>query len=220
MRRREFIALLGGAAVGWLRQSARAQGGRARRIGILGPGPLHPIQRFKDRLHEHGWIDGESVRFEERWGRDDDRSYTRLAVELAGLPVDVIITWGTPAALAAKMASVTVPIVMAAIADPVGVGAVSNLARPGGNVTGFSTQNYELEEKRLELLRELVPGAARIVALGNAANPYVAIAANRLAGLAAAGKLEFRAIQADAAKGVDEAFSRLSAPFSYLHSRR
>src|ERR1700730_5077885 len=109
------------------------------------------------------------------------------------------------------MASAKIPIIMAAIADPVGVSAVSNLARRGGNVTGFSTQNFELEEKRIELLRELVPNAARIIAMGNAANPYVAIAANRLASLAAAANLEFQAIQADITKGVEEALSRLGA---------
>lgn len=180
-------------------------------MGILAPGPLNPIERLKDRLREQGWVVGKNIQFEERWGRDDDLSYPKLADELVGSRVDLIVTWSTPAALAAKRATTTIPVVMGAIADPVGVGAVNNLARPGGNITGFSTQNFELEEKRLELLRELVPGLTRVVALGNANNPYVTNAARRLTGLAAAAKLEFLAIEADITSGLDEAFSRLKA---------
>src|SRR5205807_1505596 len=99
--------------------------------------------------------------------------YVALAAELAALPVDLIMTWSTPAVLAAKRATTTIPIVMAAIADPVGVGAVASLARPGGNVTGFSTQNFELEAKRLELLREIVPNMVRVALLANTTNSYV-----------------------------------------------
>src|SRR5262249_26775689 len=157
-----------------------------RRVGILAPDALPPIERLKGRLGELGWAVGKNIQFEERWARDDDLSYPRLAGELVALPVDVIVTWSTPAALAAKQATTSIPVVMGAIADPLGVGVVANLARPGGNVTGFSTQNFELEEKRLELLRELVPGLTRIAALGNANNPYVTNAATRLTGLAAA----------------------------------
>ena len=208
-----MVTLLGGsiAVHGGPRQVARAQGQQLRRVGILAPGPLTPIDRLKDRLREHGWLDGKNIRFEERWGRDDDLSYQRLAAELAMVPVDIIVTWSTPAVLAAKRATTTIPIVMGAIADPVGVGAVSDLAHPGGNVTGFSTQNFELEEKRLELLRELVPSAARVVAFGNANNLYVTNAAKRLTGLAASSKLEFQAIEADIARGLDEAFQKLRA---------
>jgi putative ABC transport system substrate-binding protein len=100
---------------------------------------------------------------------------------------------------------------MDAIADPIGVGAVTNLARPGGNVTGFSTQNFELREKRLELLRELVPGSTRIVAFGNSNNLYVSNAAARLTAVGAAAKLDLQAVLADITKGLDEAFARMKA---------
>ena len=182
-----MITLLGSGVVayGATRRSAHAQGGQIRRVGILAPGPLGPIEQLKRRLGEDGWVDGKSIKFEERWGGDDDLSYQKLAAELAALPVDVIVTWSTPAVLAAKRATTKIPIVMGAIADPLGVGAVTNLARPGGNVTGFSTQNFELEEKRLELLREIVPSATRIVAFGNSNNLYVTNAAKRLTALAA-----------------------------------
>lgn len=213
MRRRALITFFGsGLAVhGWPRKGARAQSVQVRRVGILAPGPLSPIKHFKDRLRELGWTEGRNVQFEERWGGDDDLSYLGLAAELTKVPVDAIITWSTPAALAAKRATASIPIIMAAIADPVGVGAVSNLAYPGGNITGFSTQNFELEEKRLELLRELVPSTARVAALGNAGNLYVANAAKRLVALAAAAKVQFQAIEADITSGLDEAFARLTA---------
>ena len=210
MQRRGLITLLGGAAFP-APSLVRAQPAPIRRVGILAPGPLTPIEKLKERLREQGWIAGKTIRFEDRWGGDDDLSYQKLAAELVALPVDVIVTWSTPAVLAAKRATATIPIVMGAIADPLGVGAVANLARPGGNVTGFSTQNFELEEKRLELLRELVPGARRIVAFGNANNLYVANAAARLTKLAAGTQLDFQAILIDISHGLDEAFARLKA---------
>src|ERR1700676_972566 len=116
------------------------------------------------------------MRFAE--GRDD--RYPALAAELVALPVDVIVTWGTPAALAAKQATTTIPIVMGSIADPVSVGVVSNLARPEGNITGFSSQNVDLEVKRLELLKELLPQLARVGILGNAANPFLDVVLKKL----------------------------------------
>src|SRR5262249_44809493 len=150
-------------------------------------GPLRPIASFKQRLSELGWVEGRNIRFEDRWAEGDDTRYPALAAALVALRVDAILTWSTPAVLAAKQATTKIPIVMGSIADPVGVGAVSSLARPGGNVTGFSSQNFELEEKRFELLRELVPRAARIVMLGNAGNPYSAMAIDHIKKLAASG---------------------------------
>src|SRR5204862_232566 len=155
-----------------------------KRIGVLAPGPLRPIDSLKRRLRELGWSEGENIRFENRWAEGDDSRYEPLPVELAALPVDAIVTWSTPAVLAARRATTTIPIVMAAVADPIGIGAVASLARPGGNVTGFSSQNFELEEKRLELLRELAPAVARIVMLGNAGNAYSALALKRVTPLA------------------------------------
>src|SRR6202163_3101249 len=116
------------------------------------------------------------MRFAE--GRDD--RYSALAAELVALPVDIIVTWGTPAALAAKQATTTIPIVMGSIADPVSVGVVSNLARPDGNITGCSSQNVDLEVKRNELLKDLLPKLARVGILGNAANPFLEVALKKL----------------------------------------
>jgi putative ABC transport system substrate-binding protein len=144
---------------------------KLRRVGVLAPGALRPIASFKERLRELGWIEGRDIRFEDRWAEGDDTRYEALAAELAALPVDAILTWSTPAVLAAKRATIVIPIVIGAVADPVGVGAVSSFAHPGGNLTGFSTQSYELEEKWFELLREMVPGLGRLVMLGNARQP-------------------------------------------------
>src|SRR6266446_1815740 len=139
--------------------AAGAQGAeKVYRVGVLASGGLHPIESFRARLRELGWIEGRNIRFDYRAAEGDDNRQPALAAELVAVPVDLILTWGTPAALAAKRATATVPIVMGAIGDPVAAGVVSKLARPGGNVTGFASQNLQLEEKRFELLRELVPG--------------------------------------------------------------
>jgi putative ABC transport system substrate-binding protein len=122
---------------------------------------------------------------------------------LAALPVDAILSWSTPAVMAAKRATTKIPIVMAAIADPVGAGAVASLARPGGNVTGFSTQNFELEEKRFELLREVTPRMARLVMLGNAGNAYSTMALQRVKNLAEMTGLKFDGVVVGDKGGLD-----------------
>jgi putative ABC transport system substrate-binding protein len=120
----------------------------------------------------------------------------------------VILTWSTPAVLAAKRATTAIPIVIGAVADPVAIGAVASLARPGGNITGFSTQNFELEEKRFELLRDLVPGLRRIVMLGNAANPYSVVGMKRVKGLAETAGVNFEGVDIDAAGGLESGLDK------------
>ena len=168
MRRREFITLLGGAAV-WP-MAARAQQ-RVHVVGILASQPLPPLDRFARKLGEYGYIEGQNVRFVRRFAEGRDERYSAMAAELAALPVDLIVTWGTPAALAAKQATSSIPVVMGALGDPVSVGIVASLARPGGNMTGFAAQNVDLEGKRLELLKDLLPHLSRVGMLANAANP-------------------------------------------------
>jgi putative ABC transport system substrate-binding protein len=124
MRRREFTGLLLGAIVAQYPAAAQ-QPGKVLRIGILAPGPLRPIASFKQHLRDLGWIEGSNIRFEDRWAEGDDTRYAEFAVELATLPVDAILTWSTPSVLAAKRATTVIPIVMAAVADPVAIGAVS-----------------------------------------------------------------------------------------------
>ena len=207
MNRRELIAALGAVPLAWAAGAAEAP--RMVFVGVLAPGPLRPIASFKRRLSELGWVEGRNIRFEDRWAGGDDTRYDMLAAALVTQSVDAIVTWSTPAALAAKQATTTIPIVMGAIADPVGVGAVSELARPRGNVTGFSSVNFELEEKRFEMLSELVPGMARVVMLGNAANPYSARAIEHVRSLAASARVSFEGINIEEAGGLDSALERL-----------
>jgi ABC-type uncharacterized transport system substrate-binding protein len=170
IRRREFITLLGGAAAWPL--AARGQQ-RVHVVAILASQPLPPIERFVRKLREYGYVEGQNLRLVRRFSEGHDDRFPAMAVELAALPVDMIVTWGTPAAVAAKQATSSIPVVMGAIGDPVSVGIVSNLARPDGNVTGFASQNVDLEAKRLELLRDLLPQLSRVAMLANAANPLI-----------------------------------------------
>ena len=176
MKRREFIALVGGAAAWALTASAQQAGGKIVTIGILAIEPWPPIDTFRQALHDLGYIEGKNVRFEYRYAKGDNERFPELANELIGLNVDVILTWSTDAALAAKQATTTIPIVMGTIGDPLGIGIVTNLAYPGGNVTGFSSRAAELEAKRLQLLKELVPGLSRVAILFNPTNHYMPLA--------------------------------------------
>jgi len=146
MKRREFITFLGGATV-W-HAAARAQQ-RAHVVGVLAPQPLPPIERFVRKLSEYGYVEGQNLHLVRRFSEGHDDRFPAMAVELTALPVDLIVTMGTPAAVAAKQATRSIPVVMGSIGDPISVGIVSNLAHPGGNITGFAAQNVDLEGKRL-----------------------------------------------------------------------
>jgi putative ABC transport system substrate-binding protein len=179
MRRCEFIILLGGAAA-WPLAARAQQPARPARIGLMASQPLPPQQRFSRKLQEQGYLEGRNVLLDWRFADGRDDRYSAFATQVAALPVDIIVTWGTPAALAAKQATRTIPIVIGASGDPVSVGIVSNLARPEANITGFAAQNVELEAKRLELLKDLLPRRSRVAILGNTANPFLDILLKRL----------------------------------------
>ena len=142
------------------------QAGKVYRIGVLAVASWPPFESFRKGLQDLGYVEGRDVGIEYRWSEGRLERLPDLAAELVRLNVDVIVTWGTPATKAAKNASATVPIVMAASAEPVTAGLVSSLARPGGNVTGLAAHNPELEGKRMELLKELVPRLTRVAILG------------------------------------------------------
>jgi putative ABC transport system substrate-binding protein len=173
LQRREFITLLGGAAMAWP-LAARAQQA-AKTIGLLGATSLSQqspwTDAFLQRLRELGWIEGRTVSIAYRWTEGSDKRAAEMAAELVRLKVDVIVTSGTPIVLAAKRATATVPIVFATAADPVGSGLVASLPRPGGNVTGLSIQSRDLAGKRLELLREVVPGLQRLAVIASVDSP-------------------------------------------------
>jgi putative ABC transport system substrate-binding protein len=173
MDRRRLIALLGGAALA-VPHSLRAQQRRPT-VGFLAPsrpstdGPR--VAAFSQRLRELGWIEGRTLTTEYRWAEGRQERFAELAAELAGLKVDVIVTWGTATAVATKRAAPDIPIVFNIVSDPVGTGLVASLSRPGGNLTGLSTQHIEAAGKRLELLRDVVPQMRRLAIMANAGNP-------------------------------------------------
>jgi putative ABC transport system substrate-binding protein len=170
MRRRAFIAGLGTIVA--LPLAARAQqAARIRRIGLMANLPLRPVESFRKKLQELGYIEGKNLTIEYRFAEGSDERYTAFAEELVAMPVDLILVWGTPAAFAAKRATSKIPIVLGAVGDVINTGLVSDLARPDGNITGFIALNVELEEKRLELLKEVIPRLSRVAVLGNSANP-------------------------------------------------
>jgi putative ABC transport system substrate-binding protein len=139
------------------------------RIGLLADAT--PWQPFRMGLRELGYVQGKSIALEERSSQGRNERFSDLASELVQLKVDIIVTWGTPATLAAKRATTTIPIVIASAGDPVSSGLVSSLARPGGNVTGLTVLGPGLSAKRLELLKETVPNMRRVAFLWNPANP-------------------------------------------------
>jgi putative tryptophan/tyrosine transport system substrate-binding protein len=178
--RRAFVTLLGGAAVAWPLSARAQQSEHVRTIGILASQSLPPIQRFARKLRDYGYVEGRNLRLVSRFAEGRDERYPVMAAELAAMPVDLIVTWGTPAALAAKQATTSIPVVMGAIGDPVSVGIVSNLARPDGNITGFAAQNVDLDGKRLELLKDLLPDLSRVGMLANSANPMLDVSLRKL----------------------------------------
>jgi len=144
--------------------------GKVSRIGFLfhgAPGPSAEVDAFRQGLRELGYIEGQNVTIDYRFASGQIERLPELATELARLKVDVIVTPNTPAALAAKQATSTIPIVFAVVADPVGAGLMANFARPGGNITGLSSISVQLGGKRLELLKEVAPKASRLAVLYN-----------------------------------------------------
>jgi putative tryptophan/tyrosine transport system substrate-binding protein len=173
MKRREFITLLGGAAAWPL--TARAQQTKLPTIGLfLGANPSIESQRvatFVQRLRELAWIDGRDLAIEYRWAEGRPERVSEIAAELVRLKVDVIVTSTTPPTLAAKQATTVIPIVFAAVSDPVGTGLVTSLGRTGGNITGLANQSIDTTGKKLELLREVVPALRRLAIMANVGNP-------------------------------------------------
>ena len=204
MKRREVMSLLGGA-VAWPLAAHAQQPGRLPTIGFLGGSTPSVDGRrtaaFMARLRELGWVEGRNVAIEVRWAAGRSERAAEIAAEFVRLKVDVIATFGTTPVLAAKQATSVIPIVFAAAADPVGTGVVATLARPGGNVTGLSSQTTDLPGKRLELLREVVPGLRRLAILANVDN--VSAVLERSEARTAAGTLGLEVAMLDIQRGED-----------------
>ena len=174
IRRREFIGLLGGAAA--VRPlAAHAQQPKMPTVGALVIGNINPEQfwrEFRQGLRDLGYVEGQNIRFEFRSAEGHLDRLPELAAELVRLKIDIIVTWFTPTALAAKQATLEIPIVMAETGDPVGTGLVASLPRPGGNVTGIASATAELAGKSVQLIRDMLPWARRVTALANATDPF------------------------------------------------
>jgi ABC-type uncharacterized transport system substrate-binding protein len=177
MGRREFIALIGGAATWWPLAARAQQSGLIRRIGVLlwwsssNREGQAGLAAFQEILHQAGWTDGVNIHFDIRWSEENAEHIRRNAAELVALTPDVILANATPSVTALQSLTRTVPIVFVTVSDPVGAGIIESIARPGGNVTGFMNFEYSLSGKWFELLRQVVPGLARAAVLRDAANP-------------------------------------------------
>jgi putative ABC transport system substrate-binding protein len=171
MRRRDFIKAIAGSAGAWPLAAGAQQSGKVPRIGYLSPaGAMPRDEAFRQRLQELGYVDGKSIKIEYRFAEGKFDRLPALAEELVRLEVDVIVTAVTQASLAAKHATRTIPIVFAAVSDPLGTGLVASLARPGANVTGTAAMSADVVGKSLELLREAVPAASRVAVIWNPDN--------------------------------------------------
>jgi putative tryptophan/tyrosine transport system substrate-binding protein len=177
MKRREFTMLLGGVAVTWP-FAARAQQAPPPVIGLLGSDTAAAQSEwtaaFVQRLRELGWDEGRNIVIEYRWGEGRTERFAEIAAEFVQRKVTLILTHNTPPTLAAKRATSTIPIVFATAGDPVKTGIVESLARPGGNVTGLSSQTPDAAGKKLEVLRQVVPDLRQLATLADVGNPYVA----------------------------------------------
>jgi putative ABC transport system substrate-binding protein len=174
VKRRDFITLLGGAAA-WPLVARAQQPVNAPRLGFLGPASASAtagwVEALRAGLRDLGYQDGRNIVFEFRWAEGNDDRLPKLAADLVGLKVDVLVTYGTPGTRAAKEATTTIPIVMAVSGDAVATGLIPSLARPGANLTGSTIFNPELCAKRLELLKEALPHTKRVAILLNPDNP-------------------------------------------------
>jgi putative ABC transport system substrate-binding protein len=184
------------------------------RVGVLLPGTPASFslrtKAFLDGLRELGYVEGATIAFEWKWGQDRVETLSELAADLARSNVDVIITGGTSAAKALKAATPTIPIVVAIVSDPVAAGLVDNLARPGGNLTGFSIVAPELGGKRLELLKEVVPDVSSVAVLLNTRNPQSQIELKEMRTAAQAMRLQLYPIEISTEDGLEDAFAAMN----------
>jgi putative ABC transport system substrate-binding protein len=205
MKRREFLRLLSGAAATWPIAARAQQSSRVWHIGVLGavPLPAASLSAFRDSLRERGYVEGQNLRIDVRWPEE-------TAIELARSDVDIIVAWASPAVIAARRATATIPIVILGVSDPVGLGFVASLARPGGNITGVSNVASDLSAKLVEVFVEMVPGMNRVGVIRNPGNPGAVVQMSGTQDAIRAMGLQFQVVDAHAADEFETAFARLS----------
>jgi putative tryptophan/tyrosine transport system substrate-binding protein len=220
MRRRDFFTIVARAAVAWPFATQAQQSVKVYRIGVLGSadpgGYVAQIDALRLGLQDHGYVEGKNITIEYRWAEGKYDRLPALAAELVRLKVDVIITHGTPAALAAKQVTTTIPIVMAIVGNPVENGIVSSIARPGGNITGSSFFGPEINSKRLEIMKSLVPNLARAGVLMNPDNPATPLQVDVMGQTAQALRVTLQPVQVRRLDDLDAAFERARAQVEAL----
>jgi putative tryptophan/tyrosine transport system substrate-binding protein len=214
MERRAFIIAMTGVLLAAPRSAVAQQAGKAYRIGLLDysapdPGRQAWWNAFRQRMRELGYVEGHNTTFEARSAQGDDDRLPKLAAELVGLKVDLIVTVGGNSVIAAKRATSTIPIVMATGSDPVALGVVASLRQPGGNITGMSTFNSELAAKRLEFLMIVAPPASRIGILWDTTGPASRLGAQEAEAAAKTAKLTVHSVPVGSAAEIEAAFATL-----------
>jgi putative ABC transport system substrate-binding protein len=221
MKRRDFVTMIAGAAAAWPLAAHAQQGGKLATIGLLGSGTAAAQSQwtaaFVQRLRELGWTEGRNVAIEYRWAEGRSERFAEIANEFVRLKVDLILTHNTPPVLAVKQATSVTPIVFATAGDPVGTGIVASLARPGGNVTGLSSQQPDTAGKRVELLRELIPGLRRLAILSEAGNPYATLDVSEVQRAARTLGLEVATFEIRRAEDIAPAFEVLKGRAQALY---
>jgi putative ABC transport system substrate-binding protein len=207
MRRRDFIRVIAASAATWP-LIVQAQP-RVSQIGILLIGGAEPMGPVYEALRHRGYIEGRNIHFVVRSAEGNANRLPELATDLVRAKVDIIVASLTPSAIAAKNATREIPIVMAPVGDPVGTGLVASLARPGANITGLSSSSPELGSKLLEVVREVLPKAQRLVVLGLATDPFTKAFAERIRRDAQAVNFDTRPIMVHGAEELDDAFSTM-----------
>jgi len=211
MRRRDFIKVVAASAAAWP-LTARAQPAAMPVIGFLSTSSADAarIAAFRQGLAQAGYVEGQNVTIEYRWAEDRSERLPSLAADLVHRQVTVIAAPTTPAALAAKAATTTIPIVFTSIGDPVQLHLVNSLSRPGGNVTGVTQTNVEITPKRLQLLHELIPTASVMALLVNPTNPFVESETKELQAAARSLGLELHVLNASTERDFDGVFAKLA----------
>ena len=212
-RQLKFLLCALGAVLVALCPTARAQQAKTARIGFLGNSTpaleANLIGPFRDGLRELGYIEKKNIVIEYRWAEGKYERFPELIAELLSTPVDIMVTAGTPASLAVKKATSSVPLVMIAVGDPIGTGLIQSLNHPGGNVTGVTSIASDLEGKRLELLREVIPKVSHVAALWNPASPFQVVSEKELQAAAQGLHIKVLSVPVKSIEQLDAAFDTI-----------
>jgi putative ABC transport system substrate-binding protein len=209
LKRRDFVTLLSGAAA-WPLTTRAQHAGKMWRIAFITHAPNPNDDELFERIRALGYVEGQNIVVERRYAQGKAEKFQEFAAEMVRLKVDLIITNTTPAALAAKNVTTTIPIVIPTAIDPVGTGLIANLAHPGGNITGGAILTGELAAKRLELLKEVIPSLSRTAVLWNSANPANALAWRETQGAARALGVTLQSHEVQSPKDFEVAFARIA----------